>query len=159
MERLLALTGSGSLQDTTIALIAVISLSYILVLVSRHRSLERHLSQDRATARRLGGWYEAVTVAGRDGFVLQTTDGVVLDLNVSASGMLGVDRRAAIGCHINDLLVVVVDENGQMMVPAAVFGYGSAKPQVQTARRPARSRSPAPSSRTETAMPLPFSPP
>lgn len=136
MDGFLALNDVASPLDTSIAVIALLSLGGVLVLISRNRRHSRQLRELRGRAARLYRWYEALKVAGRDGVLLQTLGGEILDLNASAGGMLGVDPVTAIGRHVNDLHLAVVDEHGLSMVPAGVFGYRQSNGQLGRAVEP-----------------------
>ena len=122
MDGFLALIERATLVDLVVVAAAVVAASTVVAMVARLRRAARRSAADRAEADRLHRWYEAVKASSRDGFVLQSVGGAVLDLNLAACDMLGVDVRGAIGRHINDLELVVVDAHGLPMVPAGVFG-------------------------------------
>ncbi|MHB1489125.1 MAG: putative bifunctional diguanylate cyclase/phosphodiesterase [Cellulomonas sp.] len=122
MDGIFALIERATLVDLVVVAAAVVAASTVVAMLARLRGAARRSAADRAEAERLHRWYEAVKASSRDGFVLQSVGGAVLDLNLAACDMLGVEARGAIGRHINDLELVVVDAHGLPMVPAGVFG-------------------------------------
>jgi len=122
VDGLLALIDRATVLDLAVAASAVLAAAVAAVMGVRARRTARRSAAVRLEARRVQQWYEAVKASTREGFLLQTVSGAVLDLNPAASEMLGVDARGAVGRHINDLGLVVVDEHGLAMVPAGVFG-------------------------------------
>ena len=122
MDGILALIGRATLLDLVAVAVALVATLGVVVLVLRLRRATRQWSADRLEIARLHRWYEAIKAATREGLVLQTLGGAVLDLNPAACDMLDVEASNAVGRHINDLGLVVVDEHGLAMVPAGVFG-------------------------------------
>ena len=122
MDGFLALIERATLVDLIVAAAALVAASAAAAMAVRLRGAVRRAAADRLEAERLHRWYDAVKASSRDGFVVQSVGGAVLDLNPAACEMLGVDARGAIGRHINDLELVVVDAHGLPMVPAGVFG-------------------------------------
>jgi len=122
VDGLLALIGRATLLELVAVAVALVATLVAVVLVLRLRRATRQSAADRLEIVRLRRWYEAIKAATREGLVLQALGGAVLDLNPAACDMLGVEASNAVGRHINDLGLVVVDEHGLAMVPAGVFG-------------------------------------
>jgi len=116
------LTGSGAVS-ASIAAVAVVALVAVLVLLARERRQVRRAAELQVLARELRHRYEALQVVTKEGVLVQSLSGRVLDISEQAAAILGVDPHAAIGQAISDLPVVLVNEQGLAMSPAAVLGH------------------------------------
>ena len=59
----------------------------------------------------------------KEGVLVQSLSGKVLDISERAAAILGVDAASAVGRSVGDLPVVLVNEMGLAMNPAAVLGH------------------------------------
>ncbi len=67
--------------------------------------------------------YAAVLASTSDGVVLHATTGAIIDVNDAARDMLGLDGQDVVGTLVADLPVVLVNEQGQALNPAAVMRH------------------------------------
>ncbi len=83
----------------------------------RHRALAERAREVDTLRRRLDG----VLAAGRDGAVLTSPSGVVVELNDVAAQILDVAPAQVVGVHVDRLPVRWTGEDGRLVAPAAVF--------------------------------------
>ena len=105
------------LAVTALALLmaAVFGVRAALAARARHRAVS-----ELAVLRRR---YAAVLASMSDGVVLHSTSGAIIDMNVAAREMLGLDGQDFAGSLVADLPVVLVNEQGQALNPAAVMRH------------------------------------
>ena len=115
--------GTSGLSAAALLAAAALLLALVLVVllvVWRARSGRAAVAQAERVAlldRRLAG----VLAAARDGVVLHTPAGKVVELNEAAARALDLPRAAAIGTLVADLPVQWVSEQGQPVAVGAVF--------------------------------------
>ncbi|MGN8246366.1 putative bifunctional diguanylate cyclase/phosphodiesterase [Cellulomonas soli] len=112
----------GSLA-TAIAAVAVLALIAVLVLLARERAHRRSAQEALAHSRELRHRYDALQAVTREGVLVQSLAGRVLDMSGRAAAILGLEPASAVGQAITDLPVVLVNEQGLAMNPAAVLGH------------------------------------
>lgn len=111
--------------SAAIALVAICALVAVLVLLGRERS-QVHRARDLfVIARGLRHRYDALQSVTKEGVLVLSLGGRVLDISERAAAILGVDARSTVGKAITDLPVVVVNEQGLSMNPAAVPSHRS----------------------------------
>ena len=111
------------LASLVIAGIAVVALVWVLVLLARQRREVRRANDLLDLSRELRHRYDALQAVTKEGVLVVSLSGRVLDISERAATILGVDAAAAVGRHLTDLSVVLVNEQGLSMNPAAVLGY------------------------------------
>ncbi len=104
-------------------LVVVLAGSLIAVgaLLVRDRIVARRTRRDDGIRAAMERRIEAIMAATSDGILLQTPQGDIVALNEAAADMFNVDRKAAVGRSVTDLPVVLVNEHGRVMNPAAVL--------------------------------------
>ena len=105
-----------------IAAVAVIALLAVLVLLGRERRHAHRSEELLALARELRHRYDALQSVTREGVLVQSLSGRVLDISERAASVLGVAMSETIGRGVNELPLVLVNEQGLSMNPAAVLG-------------------------------------
>ncbi|TQL04501.1 bifunctional diguanylate cyclase/phosphodiesterase [Cellulomonas sp. SLBN-39] len=108
--------------SAVIAAVAVVALVTVLVLLDRARRQARRNVDLLRHALELRQRYDALQAVTREGVLVQSEDGLVLDISARAAAILGVDAGDAVGRRVADLAVPFVDEHGLAMHPAAVLG-------------------------------------
>ena len=113
-----------------VGLVAVV-LGALLVRARRQSGLARAAAEARQAevGRRLAG----VLAAGRDGLVLHTGSGQVLEINDAGVRMLDLVRTEVIGRAVTDLPVRWWSDGGREVAPAAVFARRSGAGSLPTA--------------------------
>ena len=153
----------ASIGFLAVACVAVLALVWVLVLLARQRRETREAQRLVALSRELRHRYDVLQSVTREGVMVQSLDGRVLDMSHLAAQILGVDTARTLGRTVTDLPLVLVNEQGLSMNPAAVLGCAPGR-----ATRPSSSASssttwatggcawcrwPAASSRRATARP------
>jgi len=113
--------GSGT-TGLLVAVLLLVALLVVLVLLGRQRARLRAAEARLAHARELRHRYEALLGLTRDGVVVQSLSGHVLEISSRAAEILGVEAGNAVGRAVADLPVVLVNEQGLALNPAAVLG-------------------------------------
>lgn len=108
--------------STVIAVVAVTALVAVLVLLQRERVQRRRVSGLLTTARELRRRYDALQSVTREGVLVQSAAGHVLDLSERAAEILGLDRAASVGRRVAELPLVLVDERGLATSAALALG-------------------------------------
>ncbi|WP_136520376.1 GGDEF and EAL domain-containing protein [Cellulomonas telluris] len=108
--------------STVIAVVALGALVAVLVLLQRERGQRRRAADLLSTAQELRRRYDALQAVTREGVLVQSGTGHVLDLSDRAAQILGIDRAAAVGRRVSDLPLVLVDERGLATSPALALG-------------------------------------
>ncbi|GEA81807.1 diguanylate cyclase (GGDEF)-like protein/PAS domain S-box-containing protein [Cellulomonas uda] len=111
------------LASLVIAAIAVVALVWVLVLLARQRREVRRANDLLDLSRELRHRYDALQAVTKEGVLVVSLSGTVLDISDRAATILGVVPDAAVGRHLTDLAVVLVNEQGLAMNPAGVLGY------------------------------------
>lgn len=112
--------GAGLL---VIAAIAVVALVWVLVLLARQRREVHRANGLLDLSRELRHRYDALQAVTKEGVLVVSLSGTVLDISERAAAILGLESDAVVGRHLTDLPVVLVNEQGLSMNPAAVLGY------------------------------------
>ncbi|MCU1432043.1 MAG: hypothetical protein JWP95_1148 [Actinotalea sp.] len=115
---------SGELTVTAVSAVAAVGLLAALLAVLLIRSRARATTAAAAERRRAETYVTrmaAVMSAGRDGLVVHSATGRVLDANEAAARMLDLSSAELVGRQVTDLPVRWVTEEGQEVAPAAVF--------------------------------------
>jgi diguanylate cyclase (GGDEF)-like protein/PAS domain S-box-containing protein len=115
-----------SAVSAAVALIAVVALVWVLVLLGLQRRQTREARGLVALSRQLRHRYDVLQSMTREGVMVQSLDGRVLDVSERAAHILGVDAAATHGRTVSDLPLVLVNEQGLSMNPAAVLGMRTA---------------------------------
>ncbi|MFC0715690.1 putative bifunctional diguanylate cyclase/phosphodiesterase [Cellulomonas biazotea] len=108
---------------TVIAVVAILALVAVLVLLGRQRRQVRRANELLELSRELRQRYEVLQSVTKEGVLVQSLAGRVLDISERAAEILGVDTEAAVGRPVTDLPLVLVNEQGLSMNPAAVLGH------------------------------------
>ncbi|KQY20595.1 diguanylate cyclase [Cellulomonas sp. Root485] len=111
--------------STVIAGVAVLALVAVLILLGQQRAQVRRANELLELSRELRHRYDALQAVTKEGVLVQSLGGRVLDISERAAAILGVDARASVGRSVGDLPVVLVNEMGLAMNPAAVLGHRS----------------------------------
>ncbi|NMM15860.1 MAG: EAL domain-containing protein [Cellulomonas sp.] len=106
-----------------VAVVAIGALVAVLVLLGRERGQVRRAQDLLVMARELRHRYDALQSVTKEGVLVLSLSGRVLDISERAAAILGVDARAPVGKAIADLPVVVDNEEGLSMNPAAVLSH------------------------------------
>ena len=122
--------GSGAVQviSTAIAVVAVVALVAVLVLLAKQRVEVRRANALLALSRELRHRYDALQSVTKEGVLVQSLAGVVLDMSERAAAILGVDAASSVGRAIADLPIVLLNEQGLAMNPASVLSHRAAAP-------------------------------
>lgn len=108
--------------STVIAVVAVGALVAVLVLLRRERAQRRRATGLLGTALELRRRYDALQEVTREGVLVQSEEGRVLDLSARAAAILGVDRADAVGRRVAELPLALVDERGLAVSPVTALG-------------------------------------
>ncbi|HEX7805452.1 MAG TPA: EAL domain-containing protein [Cellulomonas sp.] len=111
--------------SAVVAVVAICALVAVLVLLGRERGQVRRARELLVMARELRHRYDALQSVTKEGVLVLSLSGRVLDISERAAAILGVDARAAVGRAVTDLPIVVVNEQGLSMNPAAVLSHRS----------------------------------
>lgn len=122
----LPVTDPRSLVSMVIAVVAIVALVAVLVLLARQRRQVRTANELLELSRELRQRYDALQSVTKEGVLVQSLGGRVLDISERAAAILGVDPTAALGRPVTDLPLVLVNEQGLSMNPAAVLGHRAA---------------------------------
>jgi len=117
----------GEVVGGVIAVVAVLALVAVLVLLARQRSHLHRQDELLALSRELRHRYDALQSVTKEGVLVTSLQGRVLDLSERAAAILGVEAGASVGRPLTDLPIVLVNEQGLAMNPAAVLGHRSAR--------------------------------
>ncbi len=130
--------------STVIAAVAVAALVAVLVLLHRERAQRRRATGLLGTAQELRRRYDALQTVTREGVLVQSADGRVLDLSDRAAAILGVGRADAVGRRVAELPLALVDERGLAVSPVSVLGLRGedAEPLVVGVARPGHDERP-----------------
>lgn len=109
-----ALTGVLAVVGAVVALLA---LALWQVAMAARRSAARGVAAAATMERRVA----AVLAAGRDGIIVHSTAGEVLEVNEAAALVLDVPVASIVGQSVQQLPVRWVTEKGQDASPGAVF--------------------------------------
>jgi len=112
-----------STVTSAIGCIAIVALLAVLVLMARQRREVHRANAALALSRELRHRYDALQAVTREGALVSSLSGRVLDISERAAAILGVDAASSVGQQIGDLPVVLVNELGLSMNPAAVLGH------------------------------------
>lgn len=117
--------GSGPVQvlSITIAGVAVVSLVAVLVLLGKQRAEVRRASALLALSRELRHRYDALQAVTKEGVLVQSLAGRVLDMSERAAAILGIDAASSVGRSVADLPIVLLNEQGLTMNPASVLSH------------------------------------
>lgn len=107
------------------AAVAVVALLAVLVLLVRERGQVRRAERALALSRELRHRYDALQSVTREGVLVHSMSARVLDISERAAAILGVDPAATVGRSVGDLPVVMINERGLAMNPAAVLSVGT----------------------------------
>jgi len=112
------LSTAAPLLAAAALVVALVLLGVLVVLRGRWRaSGEATAERSALLDRRLAG----VLAAGRDGVLLHTPGGTIVELNEAAAQVLDVPRTAVLGTGVADLPVHWVTEQGQPVAVGAIF--------------------------------------
>jgi diguanylate cyclase (GGDEF)-like protein/PAS domain S-box-containing protein len=117
------LSGPGGAVSPVVAVIAILALVAVLVLLGRERRQVHQARELLRIARELRRRYDALQSVMKEGVLVLSLAGKVLDISERAAAILGLDVRGTIGRAMADLPVVIVNEQGLSMNPAAVLGH------------------------------------
>lgn len=117
------LSGPWGAVSSVVAVIAILALVAVLVLLGRERRQVHRAQELLQIARELRRRYDALQSVTKEGVLVLSLAGKVLDISERAAAILGLDVRGTIGRVIADLPVVIVNEQGLSMNPAAVLGH------------------------------------
>jgi len=120
---LLGSSDTFSTVSSILGIIAIIALIAVLVLMSRQRREVRRANELLALSRELRHRYDALQSVTREGALVSSLSGRVLDISDRAAAILGVDPASSVGRQLGDLPVVLVNETGLAMNPSAVLGH------------------------------------
>lgn len=112
----------ASLAGIVVACVAVLALLWVLALLSRQRRQTKEAQRLVALSRELRHRYDVLQSVTREGVMVQSLSGRVLDMSHLAAEILGVDAGRTLGCAVADLPLVLVNEQGLSMNPASVLG-------------------------------------
>lgn len=116
--------GDGSFAVVTvIAVIAIVALVAVLVLLQRQRREVGRANELLGLSRQLRRRYDALQAVTREGVLVTSLGGSVLDLSERAAAILGLEPAASVGRQLSDLPLVLVNEQGLAMNPSAVLGH------------------------------------
>ncbi|WP_426595305.1 putative bifunctional diguanylate cyclase/phosphodiesterase [Cellulomonas sp. McL0617] len=117
--------GGGAVQvvSTAIAVVAVVALVAVLVLQGKQRAEVRRANALLALSRELRHRYDALQSVTKEGVLVQSLAGEVLDMSERAAEILGIDAASSIGHTIADLPIVLLNEQGLAMNPASVLSH------------------------------------
>ena len=76
-----------------------------------------------ALSRELRHRYDALQSVTKEGVLVQSLTGRVLDMSERAAEILGIDAASSVGRPIADLPIVLLNEQGLAMNPAAVLSH------------------------------------
>src|SRR4051794_38702120 len=107
----------------TIAGVAVVALVAVLVLLGKQRAEVRRANALLALSRELRHRYDALQAVTKEGVLVQSLTGRVLDMSERAAAILGVDAAASVGRSIADLPIVLLNEQGLAMNPASMLSH------------------------------------
>lgn len=116
----------ASVVGLIVGLVAVVALVVVLVLLVRQRRRTRSDEHLVVLARRLRHRYDALQAVTRDGVLVHSVDGHVLDVSQRAAQILGVEAAATVGRAVSELPLAFVNEQGLSVNPAAVLGVRAA---------------------------------
>ena len=114
-----------------IAVVAIVALVAVLVLLGRQRAQVRRANELLELSRELRHRYDALQAVTKEGVLVQSLAGRVLDISERAAAILGVDATTSVGRSVADLPVVLVNEHG----PGDEPGSGPGPPDASRARR------------------------
>ena len=117
----------GEVVGGVIAVVAIVALIAVLVLLGRQRKHLHRQDELLALSRELRHRYDALQAVTKEGVLVSSLQGRVLDLSERAAAILGVDATTSVGRPLTDLPIVLVNEQGLAMNPAAVLGHRSAR--------------------------------
>ncbi len=106
-----------------IAMVAVVALVSVLVLLGKQRAEVRRANALLALSRELRHRYDALQSVTKEGVLVQSLTGRVLDMSERAAAILGIDAESSVGRTIADLPLVLLNEQGLAMNPAAVLSH------------------------------------
>jgi len=109
--------------SAVVAVVAICALVAVLVLLGRERGQVHRAQELLGLARELRHRYDALQSVTKEGVLVLSLSGRVLDISERAAAILGVDARTTVGKAVTDLAVVVVNEQGLAMNPAAVLSH------------------------------------
>ncbi len=112
----------ASVVWVAIALIAIVALVTVLALLGRQRRQTRRAEALVALLRQMRHRYDVLQAVTREGVLVQSLDGRVLDISERAAHILAVDAARTVGRTVSDLPLVLVNEQGLSMNPTAVLG-------------------------------------
>lgn len=107
-----------------IAVVALVALVAVLVLLGRQRAQVRRAHELVDLSRELRHRYDALQSVTKEGVLVQSLNGRVLDISERAAAILGVDASTSVGLQVTHLPIVLLNEQGLSMNPAAVLGNG-----------------------------------
>src|SRR5665647_1554114 len=111
---------AGALTGVLVVLVVVVALLALAlwqVAMAARRSVARGVAAAATMERRVA----AVLAAGRDGIIVHSTVGEVLEVNEAAALVLDVPVASIVGQSVQQLPVRWVTEKGQDVSPGAVF--------------------------------------
>ncbi len=111
-----------SIVGLVVAGVAVLALVWVLLLLARQRRHTREAQLLVARSREMRHRYDVLQAVTREGVMVQSLDGHVLDMSQQAAHILGVNGPAIVGRAVSDLPLLLVNEQGLSMNPAAVLG-------------------------------------
>ncbi|AEE45692.1 putative bifunctional diguanylate cyclase/phosphodiesterase [Cellulomonas fimi] len=117
------LADPAGVVTAVIAVVAIAALVAVLVLLARQRAQVRTANGLLELSRQLRQRYDALQSVTKEGVLVQSLSGRVLDMSERAAAILGVDAESATGRPVTDLPLVLVNEQGLSMNPAAVLGH------------------------------------
>ena len=107
-----------------VALLALAAAGVMAVVLVQMRSLRRAEQTDlRLEAAELRRRFAGVLAIGRDGIVVHTPAGRIVDVNEAAADVLGVHPAETGGRTVAEIPVRWLTESGQEMSPAGVFAH------------------------------------
>ncbi|WP_081861473.1 bifunctional diguanylate cyclase/phosphodiesterase [Cellulomonas sp. HZM] len=118
-----AVSDTVSTVTTVIGAIAVVALLAVLVLMARQRREVRRANEALALSRELRHRYDALQSVTKEGALVSSLTGKVLDMSERAAAILGLEVASSNGRQLTDLPIVLVNEAGLAMNPAAVLGH------------------------------------
>lgn len=113
--------GALAADDLVLLVALVVALAGALELLGRERRRRRRAEAQAVRDGELSRRYAAWQAATRDGVLVLSATGRLLEVSPRAGEILGLDPAAALGRHVGDLRLVLQTESGAELDPAAVL--------------------------------------
>ena len=100
-------SGPWGVVSTVIAIVAIAALIAVLILLGKQRAQVRRANELLELSRELRHRYDALQAVTKEGVLVQSLSGRVLDISERAAAILGIDAASAVGRSVADLPVVL----------------------------------------------------